>query len=227
MTIVNQPFDMNLFLQRKVDAAAAMTYNELAQVLETKNPKTGQLYKLSDLNVFKMASPAVGTGMLEDNIFTTEKYLKTPSNKTTIVNFLKASMQGWIYCRDHVQECTNIVLKNGTALGHGHQLWQMNEINKLVWPNSVRHRSRLEEAARQHGEHRQDVRRDEEAAAGRGHVLARRPGAEPAEAGRRRHLRQQLQADHGQGDRGRQVGREHSARRACGRAGPHHTERKD
>ena len=32
--------------------------------------------------------------MLEDNIFTTEKYLKTPSNKTTIVNFLKGSMQG-------------------------------------------------------------------------------------------------------------------------------------
>ena len=58
MTIVNQPFDMNLFLQRKIDAAAAMTYNEPAQVLETKNPKTGQLYKLSDLNVFKMSSPA-------------------------------------------------------------------------------------------------------------------------------------------------------------------------
>ncbi|MES1161465.1 MAG: ABC transporter substrate-binding protein, partial [Rhizobacter sp.] len=40
LTIVNQPFDMNLFLNREVDAAAAMTYNELAQVLETKNPKT-------------------------------------------------------------------------------------------------------------------------------------------------------------------------------------------
>ena len=136
VTIVNQPFDMNLFLQKKVDAAAAMTYNELAQVLETKNPKTGQLYKLSDLNVFKMASPAVGTGMLEDNIFTTQKYLNDPSHKQTMVSFLKASFQGWIYCRDHVADCTNIVLKNGTALGHGHQLWQMNEINKLVWPNS-------------------------------------------------------------------------------------------
>src|SRR2546430_10319820 len=73
VTIVNQPFDMNLFLQKKVDAAAAMTYNELAQVLETNNPATGKLYTLADLNVFKMASPAVGTGMLEDNIFTTEK----------------------------------------------------------------------------------------------------------------------------------------------------------
>jgi NitT/TauT family transport system substrate-binding protein len=135
VTIVNQPFDMNLFLQKKIDAAAAMTYNELAQVLETKNPATGKLYTLNDLNVFKMASPSVGTGMLEDNIFTTEKYLHDPSHRQTIVNFLQASFQGWIYCRDHVQECTQIVLKNGTALGHGHQLWQMNEINKLVWPN--------------------------------------------------------------------------------------------
>jgi NitT/TauT family transport system substrate-binding protein len=135
VTIVNQPFDMNLFLQRKIDAAAAMTYNEMAQVLEAKNPKTGQLNKLSDLNVFKMASPAVGTGMLEDNIFTTEKYLNDPSHASTMVNFLQASFQGWIYCRDHVSACTDIVLKNGTALGHGHQLWEMNEINKLAWPN--------------------------------------------------------------------------------------------
>ena len=61
---------MSLFLVQ-IDAAAAMTYNELAQVLETKNPATGKLYKLNDLNVFKMASPS-GTGMLEDNVFTTQ-----------------------------------------------------------------------------------------------------------------------------------------------------------
>jgi len=71
--------------------------------------------------------------MLEDNIFVTEKYLN--SNKATITKFLQGSFQGWIYCRDHVQDCTNIVLKNGPTLGRGHQLWQMNEINKLVWPN--------------------------------------------------------------------------------------------
>ncbi len=138
VTIVNQPFDMNLFLQRKIDAAAAMTYNELAQVLETKNPKTGKLYTLADLNVFKMASPSVGTAMLEDNIFTTPKWLNASSaNQATATKFLKASFQGWIYCRDHVADCTNIVLKNGTALGHGHQLWEMNEVNKLIWPTST------------------------------------------------------------------------------------------
>jgi NitT/TauT family transport system substrate-binding protein len=136
VTIVNQPFDMNLFLQNKVDAAAAMTYNELAQVLETKNPDTGQLYKLADLNVFKMSSAQVGTGMLEDNIFVTDKWLSKAANKATAVKFLKASFQGWIYCRSHMKECVDIVLKNGPTLGAGHQTWQMNEINRLIWPNT-------------------------------------------------------------------------------------------
>ena len=136
VTIVNQPFDMNLFLQRKIDAAAAMTYNELAQFLETKNSKTGKLNQLSELNVFKMASPSVGTGMLEDNIFTTEKYLNDPSHKQTIVELPAGVVPGLDLLPRPRAGCTSIVLKNGTALGHGHQLWQMNEINKLVWPNA-------------------------------------------------------------------------------------------
>jgi NitT/TauT family transport system substrate-binding protein len=133
--IITQPFDMNLFLQRKIDAAAAMTYNELAQILESKNPKTGKLYQLSDLNVFKMSDPKVGTGMLEDNVFARDEWIADKANQDTTVKFLKASFQGWIYCRDHHVECVNFVLKNGSALGKGHQTWMMNEINALVWPN--------------------------------------------------------------------------------------------
>jgi NitT/TauT family transport system substrate-binding protein len=133
--IFNQPFDMNAFLNHQVDAAAAMTYNELAQVLESKNPKTGKLYTLGDLNVIKMQS--VGTGMLEDGIFTTGDWISSKANQATAKKFLAASFEGWIYCRDHVQACTNIVLSNGPTLGKGHQLWQMNEINALIWPNKL------------------------------------------------------------------------------------------
>src|SRR5215471_6086036 len=49
--IFNQPFDMKAFLSKQIDAAAAMTYNELAQVLESKTPDTGKFYTLNDLNV--------------------------------------------------------------------------------------------------------------------------------------------------------------------------------
>jgi len=29
------------------------------------------------------------------------------------------------------------VLDNGPTLGEGHQNWQLNEINKLIWPNDL------------------------------------------------------------------------------------------
>jgi NitT/TauT family transport system substrate-binding protein len=139
VTIVNQPFDMNLFLNKQVDAAAAMTYNELAQVLEQKNPKTGNLYKLSDLNVIKMedASKGAGTSMLEDGIFVRDDWIKSKANQATAKKFLAASFKGWIYCRDHWKDCVSIVLRNGPALPKGHQTWQMNEINALIWPNKL------------------------------------------------------------------------------------------
>jgi len=131
--IVAQPFDMNLFLNREVDAAAAMTYNELAQVLETKNPETGELYTLDDLNVMKMSD--LGTGALEDGIFVTEEWIADEANQDVAKRFLKASFKGWIYCRDNPDECTRYVLDAGPTLGEGHQRWMVNEVNKLIWPN--------------------------------------------------------------------------------------------
>ena len=135
VTIVKQPFDMNLFMNRQVDSASAMTYNELAQVLETKNPKTGKLTKLSELNVLKMQN--VGTGMLEDGIFTTDKWIKDKAHQATAKKFLAASFKGWIWCRDHAKDCVNAVLAQGPTLLKGHQTWQMNEINALIWPNKL------------------------------------------------------------------------------------------
>ena len=132
VTIFQQPFDMNAFLKRQIDAASAMTYNELAQVLESKDPQTGKLYTMNQLNVIKMQT--VGTSMLEDNIFTTSDYLKSAANRDTAKKFVAASLQGWIYCRDHASDCVSTVLANGPALPKGHQTWQMNEINALIWP---------------------------------------------------------------------------------------------
>jgi NitT/TauT family transport system substrate-binding protein len=123
---------MNLFLNRDVDAAAAMTYNELAQVLETKNPDTGNLYQLSELNVLNLED--AGTGMLEDGVFVRGDWIADEANQETATKFLAASFKGWIYCRDHPDECTQLVLDNGPTLGKGHQAWMMNEINALVWP---------------------------------------------------------------------------------------------
>ncbi|MBX3066173.1 MAG: ABC transporter substrate-binding protein [Anaerolineae bacterium] len=131
--VIQQPFDMSLLLNGDVVAAAAMTYNELAQVLETINPATGKLYTLDELNIIDYNDPEVGTAMVDDGLFATEEWLA--ANEDAAVAFLAATFKGWAYCRDNVEECTQIVVDAGTALPYGHQLWQMNEVNKLIWPN--------------------------------------------------------------------------------------------
>jgi NitT/TauT family transport system substrate-binding protein len=133
--VVAQPFDMNLFLNREVDAAAAMTYNELAQVLETENPDTGELYTLDELNVLRMSE--LGTGALEDGVFVREDWIADAANQDVAKRFLKASFRGWIFCRDNPDDCVDIVLENGPTLGEGHQRWMMNEVNDLIWPNEL------------------------------------------------------------------------------------------
>ena len=133
--LVKQNFDMNAFLIRHIDAASAMTYNELALVYETKNPRTGRLYQPRDLRIFKYSN--LGTGMLQDGVFVRGDWIRNKANQGTAVKFLQASFRGWAYCRDHFRECANIVLKNGPALPRGHQLWQMNEVNALIWPNKL------------------------------------------------------------------------------------------
>jgi NitT/TauT family transport system substrate-binding protein len=133
VTIVNQDFTMNQILNRQLDAAQAMTYNEYAQVLEAVNPKTGQLYQPSDLNVINFND--VGTGMLQDGVYARGEWLKDAKNQDTAVKFLKGLFKGWVYCRDNFDDAVAIVLKNGPTLGKGHMTWQLNEVNKLIWPS--------------------------------------------------------------------------------------------
>jgi NitT/TauT family transport system substrate-binding protein len=127
-----QPFDMNLFVNRQIDAVAAMTYNELALVLEQEHPDTGELYTLDELNVFKMSD--LGTGALEEGVFVRAAWIQDEENRDVAKRFLTASFRGWVYCRDNQEECLQIVLENGPTLGEGHQRWQLNEINDLIWP---------------------------------------------------------------------------------------------
>lgn len=133
-SIAQQAFDMNAFLNREIDAASAMTYNEMAQVLETVGDG-GEfpLYTLDDLNVLDFNE--YGTAMLEDTIFARADWLAEEGNEEIAIQFLRASFRGWVYCRDNPGECAGFVLEAGPTLGEGHQAWMMNEVNKLIWPS--------------------------------------------------------------------------------------------
>ena len=133
VTLVNQDFNMNALLAGDIDAAEAMTYNEYAQVLEATNEATGELYQPEDFNVISYEEE--GVGMLQDAIWADGARLADdPAYRDIAVRFVAASLQGWGYCRDNVEGCRDIVVAAGSQLGASHQLWQMNEINKLIWP---------------------------------------------------------------------------------------------
>ncbi len=51
------------------------------------------------------------------------------------MKFLRASMRGWMFCRDNHDECVAHVLEAGPTLGESHQSWQVAETNKLIWPS--------------------------------------------------------------------------------------------
>jgi len=134
VTLVQQQFDMQALLKGDIDAAQAMTYNEYAQVLEAKNPKTGNLYTPADFNTVNWNDE--GTAMLQDAIWADSAKLKSDkAYQDQTVKFLEASYKGWVFCRDNPEKCRDIVVAKGSKLGASHQLWQMNEINKLVWPS--------------------------------------------------------------------------------------------
>lgn len=135
VTLVQQNFDMAAFLNREIDAAQAMIYNEYAQVLEAVNPDTGQRYTPADMVIIDWNE--VGTSMLQDSIWADARRLEEePGFRETSVRFLKASLRGWIWCRDFLSECVELVLEHAPTLGRSHQTWQLNEVNALIWPSS-------------------------------------------------------------------------------------------
>lgn len=132
--LVQQAFDMNAFLAGDIDAAQAMTYNEYAQVLESVNPDTGELYQPEDLNVIDWND--VGTAMLQDAIWASTERLDDEAYAEQTVAFIKASIKGWAYVRDNPEAGAEVVTAAGSQLGTSHQLWMTNEVNKLIWPST-------------------------------------------------------------------------------------------
>jgi NitT/TauT family transport system substrate-binding protein len=141
-TRVEQDFDMSELIAAKdgcgasqsdcVDVAEAMVYNEWAQLLETKDPATGQLYQPDQFNVINYQD--IGVAMLQDSLYSRASWLAEAGNEDIATRFLRASFKGWIYCRDNPDDCVQYALDHGSVWGKGHLAWMMNEVNNLYWP---------------------------------------------------------------------------------------------
>lgn len=123
---ISQSFSPLGLLQGRSDCVMATTYNEFAQLLEYIAPNATQLYKPENFSIFSFED--LGTATLQDSLFVSREWLNKTGNKDIAKRFLRAMTRGWIYCRDDLEGCVNLIWS-----GDDHQRWMMNEVNKLIW----------------------------------------------------------------------------------------------
>ena len=131
LTLTEQAYNLDALLAGELDTAQALVYNSYGLLLRQVNPATGERYSEDDFNTFDFNE--LGTAMLHDQIFARGDWLSQPGSQTVALALLKASLRGWIHCRDQPDDCLRIVRDIDPALDEWHQRWQMNEVNKLIW----------------------------------------------------------------------------------------------
>lgn len=128
MTVIKQGFEMDSFLNGQLDAASAMTYNELQVVYEAG-------VKPDDLNIISYNTE--GVGMLEDHVFVTEETLK--NKKDVLAKFLAASQKGWVDAVKEPQAAVDATMKRAdkATTNRDHQVSMIKEVAKLVMPDGL------------------------------------------------------------------------------------------
>ena len=122
VNVLKQSFDVQPLIQKQADCISVMTYNEYWQLIDAG-------YKPEDLVVFNYA--AMGNDLMEDGLYALEDKLKDPAFKEKMVKFVRASMKGWAYAKDHTDEAAEIVMDNG-GQDENHQKRMMGEVAKLL-----------------------------------------------------------------------------------------------
>ncbi|AXI48103.1 nitrate ABC transporter substrate-binding protein [Sulfitobacter sp. SK012] len=125
VTVLKQGFNVDPLLQKQAACVSTMTYNEYWQVIDAGlTPE--------DLQVFKYEDQGVAT--LEDGLYVLEDKLSDPAFEDKMVRFVRASMKGWKYAEDNIEEAADIVLENDAsgAQTEEHQRRMMGEVAKLT-----------------------------------------------------------------------------------------------
>ena len=129
--VLKQGFNVDPLLQKQSACISTMTYNEYLQVLDA-----GLAAK--NLVVFKYEDEGVAT--LEDGLYTLQKNLDDPKMVDKLARFVKASVEGWGWAREHPDEAAQIVLDNDTtgAQTEKHQKEMMAAVVKLLDPTQAK-----------------------------------------------------------------------------------------
>ena len=123
--VLRQGFNVDPLLQRQADCISTMTYNEYWQVIDAGISE-------DELVTFKYEDQGVAT--LEDGLYVLESNLEDPEFVDKMARFVRASMRGWEWAAENVEEAAMIVLEydDTGAQTEGHQIRMMSEVALLL-----------------------------------------------------------------------------------------------
>ncbi|ATX67791.1 nitrate ABC transporter substrate-binding protein [Roseinatronobacter bogoriensis subsp. barguzinensis] len=123
--VLRQGFNVDPLLQRQADCISTMTYNEYWQVIDAGISE-------DELVTFKYEDQGVAT--LEDGLYVLESNLEDPEFVDKMARFVRASMRGWEWAAENVEEAAMIVLEydDTGAQTEEHQIRMMGEVALLI-----------------------------------------------------------------------------------------------
>jgi len=125
VTIQKINFNVDPLLQKQVECATAMIYNEYWQAIDAGLTN-------DDLVIFRYDDYGIST--LEDGLYVTEDKLSDPAEADKLVRFVRASMKGWNWALENPDDAAEIVLEYDEtgAQTFKHQRRMMDEMAKLT-----------------------------------------------------------------------------------------------
>jgi len=118
--LIPQGFTMEDFLDKQIDVASAMIYNEYDVLLRSG---------LTDNDLYIIEYGKYGLNFPEDCIFVREDKLE--EKRDAFEKFLRASLKGWYYAFDNKSEAVDILMKND-AKDRDHQTYMIDKIEELM-----------------------------------------------------------------------------------------------
>ncbi len=123
--VLRQGFNVDPLLQNQADCISTMTYNEYWQVIDAGISE-------DELVTFKYEDQGVAT--LEDGLWVMEDRLEDPDFVDQMARFVRASMRGWEWAAENVEDAAMIVLDfdDTGAQTEEHQIRMMGEVALLL-----------------------------------------------------------------------------------------------
>lgn len=116
---------VNMFVMDGIDIMTVMWYNEYDQIINSG-------YNTEELSSFFFSD--LGINIPEDGLYCLDTTYN--SKKEDLQKFVKATLKGWEYARQHQEETIQVVLKlmkqNHIQTNYAHQKWMLEKVLQLM-----------------------------------------------------------------------------------------------